>query len=88
MTHNANTLELSVSAQGRVVIPAPLRRAMGIGAGDFLLAHIEDDRLVLEKAETIKRRLKARFAKIDKTTSLADELIFERKEESKRELTK
>jgi len=85
MAHHRDTLALNISAQGRVVIPAPLRRAMGVGAGDCLLAHLEDNRLVLEKAETIKRRLKARFANFGKGVSLADELLADRREESLRE---
>lgn len=36
-------------------------------------------------SKSIKRRLKARFAVIDKRISLADELIAERRAEAKRE---
>ena len=48
----------------------------------------EDDRLVLEKAEAIERRLKALFAHIPPHVSLADELIAERREEATREAEK
>lgn len=41
---------------------------------------------LLEKQETIKRRLKARFSQLPKETSLANELIAERHEEAKREV--
>ena len=40
---------------------------------------------MLEKQETVKRRLKARFAHVSKDRSLADELIAERREEAIRE---
>lgn len=77
--------EVRLGPQGRVVIPAALRRALGFEPGDTLLARLEDGRLVLEKPETIKRRLKARFAHIGPGTSLADELLAERREEARRE---
>ena len=41
---------------------------------------------MLEKLDTIKQRLKARFAKVPKDCSLAEELIRERQEELKREV--
>jgi len=88
MAKQANKIVVRLSAQGRVVIPAPLRRALGVSKGDSLLAHLDDDRLVLEKSETIKRRLKARFAKVGKGRSLAKDLIAERREEAKKELEK
>lgn len=40
---------------------------------------------MLEKQETIKRRLKARFAQVPRDRSLADELIAERREEAIKE---
>ncbi len=36
---------------------------------------------------TVKRRLKAKFAAVPRNLSLADELIAERREEAKRELS-
>jgi hypothetical protein len=42
-------------------------------------------RLVLEKPDLIKQRLKARFAQIPAERGLVDELIAERREESRRE---
>jgi AbrB family looped-hinge helix DNA binding protein len=37
------------------VIPAPLRRSLGLGEGDRLVARQESGRLVLEKADQIKQ---------------------------------
>ncbi|MBW4532775.1 MAG: hypothetical protein KME09_02460 [Pleurocapsa minor HA4230-MV1] len=59
---------------------------MGFEEGDTLIARSEEGRLILEKQETIKRRLKARFSQLPKETSLANELIAERHEEAKREV--
>jgi AbrB family looped-hinge helix DNA binding protein len=80
--------EVQIGPQGRLVIPAPLRRSLGFETGDILILRIEEGRLILEKTETIKQRLKGRFAQLPPTTSLADELIAERREEAKREAGK
>lgn len=77
--------EVQLDPQGRLVIPAPLRRSLGFASGDHLIARTEEGRLILEKAETIKQRLKNRFAHLPPATSLAEELIAERREEAKRE---
>lgn len=77
--------EVQIGPQGRLVIPAPLRKALNLQTGEILVAHIENESLVFEKPETIKRRLKARFAHIPQETSLADELIAERRKEAERE---
>lgn len=77
--------EVQLDPQGRLVIPAQLRRSLGFESGDSLIARTEDGRLILEKAGTIKQRLKNRFAHLPQTTSLAEELIADRREEAKRE---
>ena len=78
-------IEVSLGAQGRLVIPSVLRRALNLQPGDTLIARLDDDRLVLEKAETVKRRLRARFADLRGKASLADELVAERRAEAERE---
>ena len=80
-----NHNEIQVSAQGRLVIPVALRRALGFQPGDKLIAYQEDGRLVLEKSTTIERRLKQRFDHIPQSESLVDELIAERRAEVHRE---
>lgn len=80
-----NAIQVTVGPQGRVVVPAPLRRRLGIEAGDVLVARAEEDRLVLERREAILRRIRSRFASVPKGVSLVDELIAERREEAKRE---
>lgn len=51
---------------------------------DALVARVEDGRLIIEKAEAVKRRVRARFDKL-KGRSLAAELIAERRDEARRE---
>ena len=77
--------EIKVSMQGRLVIPAPLRKELEIRAGDTLVAHLEEGRVVLEKRENIRERVRKRFADVPKDPNLADELILERREEARKE---
>lgn len=85
MSESSASVEVSLGRQGRLVIPAPLRRSLGLEEGDRLVARQEADRLVMEKPEQIKQRLKARFARVPLERRLVDELIGERREESRRE---
>ena len=80
-----NAIEVTVGPQGRLVVPAPLRRRLGIEVGDVLVARAEEDRLVLERRQAILRRIRSRFAQVPGEVSLVDELIAERREEAKRE---
>ncbi|HEX4960058.1 MAG TPA: AbrB/MazE/SpoVT family DNA-binding domain-containing protein [Thermoanaerobaculia bacterium] len=77
--------KVPVGPQGRLVIPSEIRRQLGIVPGDVLIAVVEDERLVLEKREAVLQRLRRRFAHIPAGVSLADELISERRSESRRE---
>ncbi len=84
----AETLEQSqvrVGPQGRLVIPANLRRTLGIRPGQTLVARAEQGRLVLESRETIIARLKSRLRGIPPDVSLVDELIADRRKEGQRE---
>lgn len=86
MIESSRQMEVHLGRQGRLVIPAVLRRLLGFEEGDILVARPEAGRLILEKQETIKRRLKDRFSRLPQATSLADELIAERHEAAKREM--
>ena len=77
--------EVQLGTQGRLVIPAQLRRLLGFESGDTLVARLENGRLILEKREAIRRRLKDRFARVPQGTSLASELLTERRREAERE---
>jgi len=77
---------LKVNENGRVVIPASFRKALGINAGDEVILSVEDDEL---RITTLKRRIERaqRHARkyIKPGVSLVDELIAERREAAKRE---
>jgi AbrB family looped-hinge helix DNA binding protein len=79
------TIDVTVGPQGRLVVPAPLRRRLGIEAGDVLVARAQGDRLVLERRDAILARVRGRLAAVPDDVSLVDELIAERRKEAKRE---
>lgn len=78
----SNENEVQVGAQGRVVIPAALRKAMKLEPGDRLVVRKVGESLVLERREVVERRLRERFRHIPRDVSLADELIAERRAEA------
>ncbi len=75
--------EVQVGAQGRVVIPVSLRKALKLNPGDRLVARMVGDSLVLERRESVERRLRERFRHIPRNVSLANELIAERRAEAR-----
>lgn len=82
---NRPTGSVRVGPQGRIVIPAHIRHALGIHPGEILIARVEDGRLVLETRDQVLARLQATFANVPREISLVDELIAERREEARRE---
>lgn len=78
--------EVRIRAQGRVVIPPHLRKALDLKPGDRLVARQDGDSIVLERRENLVRRLQARFAHVPDDISLVDELIAERQAEATRDL--
>ena len=76
--------DVRLGAQGRLVVPAPIRKALGFQPGETLVARVEGGCLVIEKPEAVERRLHAWFRKFE-GRSLAEELIAERREEARRE---
>lgn len=85
MAYSKLHADVQFGAQGRIVVPASIRRALGFQPGDTLVARIEDDHLVIEKPASVERRMRARFLG-SAGRSLAEELIAERREEARREI--
>ncbi len=77
--------EVQVGAQGRLVIPAALRRTLHLQPGDRLIARQEGDTLVLERRGAVAKRLQDRFRHIPQKVSLVDELIAERRASAAKE---
>jgi len=78
MAYSTLSNEVQLGAQGRLVIPAALRKALKLNQGDCLIARKVGDSLVLERREAIESRLWNMFSSIPKEVSLVDELITER----------
>ena len=85
MANIISSNEVLLSAQGRVVIPVALRKALDLKPGERLIARKEGESLVLERRETIEKRLWEMYSHVPKEVSLADELIAERRTEAQHE---
>jgi AbrB family looped-hinge helix DNA binding protein len=77
---------IRINENGRIVIPASFRKALGVRPGDEVILSIEEDEL---RITTMKRRVERaqRRARqyVKPGVSLVDELIAERREAAKRE---
>ena len=71
---------MRVNENGRLVIPASFRKALGINPGDEVILRIEDDEL---RITTLKRNIERAHRLVRKHvksgTSLVNELIEERR---------
>lgn len=80
-------VRLKVSENGRLVIPAQFRKALGIRGGDEVILAWEDDEI---RITTMKKRIERAQRHVRQYVkpgvSLVDELIAERREAAKREL--
>ncbi len=77
---------IRINENGRVVIPASFRKALGVDAGDEVVLRIEDDELRITTPKRLIERAQKRVRRYMKPgRSLADELIAERREAAKRE---
>ena len=75
----SNPVATRVAADGRIVIPAAYRKALGIKAGDDVILQLEDQEIRLYSRKQALRRLQDRVAKVvPRNVSLADELFRER----------
>lgn len=74
--------DVEFDPQGHLIIPLALMQAIAVENHNALIAKVENGRLIIEQRETVRQRLKARYANIPNNISLADELIAERRVES------
>lgn len=79
----SDTSVVAVGPKGRVVIPAGIRRELGIEEGSELVALVEGEAVVLVPRSAIKSRLRSIFAATEE--SMRDELIEERRAEAARD---
>lgn len=71
---------------GRLVIPAPYRKALGLREGVDVIVRLEGEELrILTFRQVLKRAQDLVSRHVPKERSLAAELIAQRREEAKRE---
>ncbi len=64
------------------MIPAEVRSALGLTAGDHLHLHVAGQRLVLERPHDAVTALRGFAATVPSNRSLVDELLEERRREA------
>ena len=86
MNDTMQETRMRINQNGRVVIPASFRKALGIECGDEIVLRVEQNEL---RITTLKNRLARAQQRIGlylgKGTRLSDELIAERRAASKLE---
>ncbi len=74
---------LRLGKQGRLVIPADIREALGLSPGDHLHVRIEGPRIVMERPADAIEELRALGRDKVPNRSLVDELLAERRAEAR-----
>ena len=81
-----NEMRLRVNENGRVVIPASFRKALGINPGDEVVLRLEEDELrITSQKHRLARAQRLVRKYIKPGRSLADELIADRREAARKE---
>jgi antitoxin PrlF len=70
---------LMLGQQGRLVIPAEVRSALGLSPGDELHLRMVGHSLVLERPRDAASELRGLASQVPRTRSLVDELLSERR---------
>jgi len=79
-------MKLKMSSNGRIVVPADFRKALGVPKGGEIFLQWEDDGLrITTMKQNISRAQRHARQYLRPGVSLADELIAERREAAKHE---
>lgn len=84
--HDMNEVHAKINENGRIVIPAAMREALGIVPGEELVLRIEDDELrITTMRHRIERARELVRRHVKPGRSLVDELMAERRKAAQRE---
>jgi AbrB family looped-hinge helix DNA binding protein len=82
----ATETRLRINENGRLVIPASFRKALGISPGDEVIVRLDDDEVRITTMKKRIQRVQAHARRYLKPgVSIVDEFIAERREAAKRE---
>lgn len=81
--HTSEFALVQLDRHGRLVVPASLRRALGLKPGDRLVIRREGERLVLERFEAVEEAIWQEMAGVE--GDLASELLEDRRREAERD---
>lgn len=86
MTSTPETVRLRLNENGRIVIPASIRKAVGMKSGEEVILWAENGEVRITTATRRARRAQQLLRKyVPEGVSLSDELIAERRQEAERE---
>jgi AbrB family looped-hinge helix DNA binding protein len=79
--------KVHIGERGRLVLPAEVRRGLGVTRGDVLTLELDDDARTLRVSTgaEIARSGRGMLRRLDLGDDLAGELIADRREEARRE---
>ena len=82
---DSDATRVIVSDGGRIVIPASMRKALGLNPGDSLSLRVEDNELrILPQREAVRRAQQIVAMRVARGRSLVKELSEERRREAAR----
>lgn len=73
---------LNVGPQGRIVIPAALRKTLGLKTGDRVVGILDGEKIILKPAHIVEQELWSMFKKAKFSSK---ELISDRRKEARKE---
>lgn len=76
---------MRIGPQGRLVIPAEVRRRLGIQTGDELSLRVDGEHIVLERRSAAVARARGMFRHLATDAGVAEELIAGRRAEARGE---
>ena len=79
------TYSARIIAGGKIVIPAAIRRELGLTDGDLVQIEREGDHVVLKSRKQVLREVQARYRALVKTPFTVDDFLAERAAEAARE---